>query len=716
MNIQLKNFRRYENKAFSFEEGITRLSGESGIGKTTIFEAIEWCLYGKLRGVKTMKDGKKNNEKTVVSLSMNIPGLGEVQVDREGQNDVCLFIGDKGIEGVNAQSQIDKIFGTHDMFLLTSYLKAEQMHKMISASPAEKRELTSILFPEASKYILYKDKTTAYRRELEVKQMETKMLIQKLEGRIHGIQESNLDIEQNITGPESDLESLKKQLQDLSKKYDSYRSLHTKYLLLKDQLSSLPEIQDDIEWKSSLVDIRQKRIDIVVATSSREERIDSLRKKIDVLNENITQTLEEIDTQLVVVDSLLNIQIKDSSHLYQQLFDKQKLAEEYTESLECKRQNEKAKHILKCPECSVKLMHIENLLVTADQNIELKDVKHDITSKDLQTLLSSISKIENLIHIQEDAIDRRDKILKDNTQFEGKSSDELSNIRQNLLSMKDSIRERYKLIMELDTLEQDTRVYLSPEENNRLSSEEKRLSKLISDNDAIRAQRKSIVDQIRKLEKNEKWLSDESLLPSLSDQIQILQRQLDDTSLLDKKRKIRQQYIDLQKKLEENSISIVEIEKSLSYCAKLVGYLDETYNEYVTKKLMEIAKEVSDLGKIFFDDTMNITLLPGRESSNGVLKPSFDITVEYNGKIFEDIKCMSTGEKKRVSLILMMVLSKYTNGRFLLLDEALSSISMDKRAIIMNEIESRGLFTIITSHDEICGCTHEMFLTKQMIE
>jgi DNA repair exonuclease SbcCD ATPase subunit len=78
MDLQLINFRRYDDKKFLFEEGITRLSGESGIGKTTIFEAIEWCLYGKLRGVKTMKNGKTSSEKTIVSLKMNIPDIGPV--------------------------------------------------------------------------------------------------------------------------------------------------------------------------------------------------------------------------------------------------------------------------------------------------------------------------------------------------------------------------------------------------------------------------------------------------------------------------------------------------------------------------------------------------------------------------------------------------------------------------------------------------------------
>jgi hypothetical protein len=46
---------------------------------------------------------------------------------------------------------------------------------MISASPAEKREMTSVLFPEASKHKLYKDKATSYKRELEVESIELKM-------------------------------------------------------------------------------------------------------------------------------------------------------------------------------------------------------------------------------------------------------------------------------------------------------------------------------------------------------------------------------------------------------------------------------------------------------------------------------------------------------------------------------------------------------------
>jgi DNA repair exonuclease SbcCD ATPase subunit len=51
MKLYLTNFRRYDSVAFEFNDGITKITGESGAGKSTIFEAICWCLYGKVTDV-----------------------------------------------------------------------------------------------------------------------------------------------------------------------------------------------------------------------------------------------------------------------------------------------------------------------------------------------------------------------------------------------------------------------------------------------------------------------------------------------------------------------------------------------------------------------------------------------------------------------------------------------------------------------------------------
>ena len=50
MKIKFKNFRCHKNKSFEIpDSGLVLLSGESGVGKTTILNAISYALYGKLR-------------------------------------------------------------------------------------------------------------------------------------------------------------------------------------------------------------------------------------------------------------------------------------------------------------------------------------------------------------------------------------------------------------------------------------------------------------------------------------------------------------------------------------------------------------------------------------------------------------------------------------------------------------------------------------------
>jgi len=64
-NLRLENFKCFKNKEFSFSEKVTTISGRNGSGKTTIADAILFCLFGKntqgqsdLELFKTREDGK----------------------------------------------------------------------------------------------------------------------------------------------------------------------------------------------------------------------------------------------------------------------------------------------------------------------------------------------------------------------------------------------------------------------------------------------------------------------------------------------------------------------------------------------------------------------------------------------------------------------------------------------------------------------------------
>lgn len=64
-NLKLENFKCFKSKEFSFSEKVTTISGRNGSGKTTIADAILFCLFGKntqgqsdLELFKTREDGK----------------------------------------------------------------------------------------------------------------------------------------------------------------------------------------------------------------------------------------------------------------------------------------------------------------------------------------------------------------------------------------------------------------------------------------------------------------------------------------------------------------------------------------------------------------------------------------------------------------------------------------------------------------------------------
>ena len=59
MKITLENFKCYEKKEFDLgDNNMVLISGVSGRGKSTILDAINFCLFGK--GSKLIKVGKIN--------------------------------------------------------------------------------------------------------------------------------------------------------------------------------------------------------------------------------------------------------------------------------------------------------------------------------------------------------------------------------------------------------------------------------------------------------------------------------------------------------------------------------------------------------------------------------------------------------------------------------------------------------------------------------
>ncbi|MFW6120380.1 MAG: AAA family ATPase, partial [Petrotogales bacterium] len=60
-SLRLKNFRKFKDSILEFPDGVTGVVGLNGAGKSTIFEAIAWVLYGSVASRTSADQIKREN-------------------------------------------------------------------------------------------------------------------------------------------------------------------------------------------------------------------------------------------------------------------------------------------------------------------------------------------------------------------------------------------------------------------------------------------------------------------------------------------------------------------------------------------------------------------------------------------------------------------------------------------------------------------------------
>jgi DNA repair exonuclease SbcCD ATPase subunit len=125
MELELFNFRSWENAKFNFvDEGIALVSGSSGSGKSTIFYAIHFALYGK--GKKIITQGKKTCFVTLEWKGLKI--YRSRSPNRLIVNDIY--------EGDVAQCIINETF--NENFISKSFVQQKANKSFLNLSPSEK--------------------------------------------------------------------------------------------------------------------------------------------------------------------------------------------------------------------------------------------------------------------------------------------------------------------------------------------------------------------------------------------------------------------------------------------------------------------------------------------------------------------------------------------------------------------------------------------------
>lgn len=127
MKLRLINFRCYSDRTFDLGNGgLSLISGSSGLGKSTIFMAIYFAMYGT--GTKVISHGKTN-----CTVEMEFDDMKIVRTKRPNR----VIVNDVYEDDV-AQNMINAKFG--DCFNVTGYIAQNAIGSFVLMSPIEKLE------------------------------------------------------------------------------------------------------------------------------------------------------------------------------------------------------------------------------------------------------------------------------------------------------------------------------------------------------------------------------------------------------------------------------------------------------------------------------------------------------------------------------------------------------------------------------------------------
>lgn len=280
----------------------------SGRGKTTLFEGIFWCLYGKLQKVAPnswdASEQRKNRTHVKIKFTeMNMTvkrwtnsSILNVVITRKSGRKVML-------EDTPAQDHINSIFGSSDFWMSTSYLRQKQMNTFITGSANEKLALiTAMAFQEENpgEYIDVVDKTTrAKDKELLKLETKTEVEIDTLERKLekYNLTKKDLDNTPDVKELQQELEELEEELSRKKRLLSDYNSLSSELERINSQISQYE--LDDVNSQISQYEMDIETINNLSSVISLQKAYRHVKDKIGKLEKEIFNNLEEDEVKKI---------------------------------------------------------------------------------------------------------------------------------------------------------------------------------------------------------------------------------------------------------------------------------------------------------------------------------------------------------------------------------------------------------------------------------
>ncbi|MGE0792976.1 MAG: AAA family ATPase [Candidatus Woesearchaeota archaeon] len=648
--LKLKNIRSFESLTINFNQGITLLSGDIGSGKTTILMAIEFALFGILRGKTSPSEILRNGEEEAyvnLEFDINENNVSITRFLKKSTSGINQLPGTIIINGISEElvatelkSKVLELLGypsslinkSTNLFRYTVYTPQEQVKLILFESEEERKDIIRKIFAldkykniisNINPYQTYLrseiEKNTGRLEDLQtlkeqkvVKENEIFNLnnsFKKIEEDLLQILEIKNKLKQTLENLEKQQKEFLQQKQKIELSNQNIKNIETTILMLKKQKQQLEEKLNKIELKEIIFD-KTKKLEL-------ENKIKELEEK----NLKYSQMQGEINAK----KSNINELIESITNLDKCPTCRQTVTEEHKSKMnEIQNQSQS-----KLDEKEKKLEELKNKLIIElnQEKIKLKELLNQ--EKIYENYLSTnklIKSYQEQINLSVNNIDKHEELLK--IEIEKKSNLEKNTIKE-----------------------------------INIDKEQKEFQDLLLKERKIELEKQSI--QTR-LEVSEKLLNE--IIKEISEKEQL-------------------------KKTNEN----------LSKIKNWINDLFIPLMSVIERKIMlKVYQEFNSLFQNWF------AILIDDNSIQVKLDENFTPIIEQNG-FNTNLENLSGGEKTSVALAYRLALNKVLNDYFskintkdlLILDEPTDGFSteqLDKLNLVLNEVKAKQI--IIVSHEQ----------------
>ena len=373
-SIKLKNFKKFQDSSFVFDEGLIGIIGNNGSGKSTIFEAIFYSLYGELKRKKDLIKNINSSSDVLVELVFLFNNK-EYKVIRElrGKNlSPKAFLYCEGELIVSSSKEV-----TNFIIKLTKMNKDAFLNTLF----ASQKELTSL-----SK-LGKEDRKTMIRKLLGLQKID--LVEKELIEIIRGLKK-DIDSFREVLLSDEDINQKKTLKTSLNKKIESLILEQKKYniTLITKEIETITKTLQTLEEIKTTIQNITKEMEIIKKDISKDTtQLEKLKNELNNLkskkvNQKVIDKYLSLEKKLQELNNLKNLYIKK-----QGLLESQEILRKNYVSL----QNE-----IKALQEEIKEIAILNQSL---KNLNIQEIENQkqIIEKKLKTIESQINQEKGII-------------------------------------------------------------------------------------------------------------------------------------------------------------------------------------------------------------------------------------------------------------------------------------------------------------------------------